>query len=501
MDLNQTNPCDNICDAEPSQDNTELAAQITLLAAYINAATYRFLKFLAEFDRRQGWGGVGISSCAQWLNWKCGISDNAARERVRIAHCLENLPLINKAFENGAVSYSKVRAMTRVATDDNEEYLLSVANYGTANQMEKLVRKYEKVEKNQQKSQQPQDHQQLRELTCRQDDNGMWNIHIKLPQEEGGLVVKAIEEVMRQQDKPLPDVVGYTPISNPPNVSAETFLPESDLIDDADPELEIVEKCNFGQKRADAFTAIIEHYTATASNGVKPLAGHERCQVVLHLDVDTLKHAHDCKQEDANHSDTCGCHAPLLSAPYLDQQWISLENAKRLSCDASLLTVLEDKDGNVFNMGRNARTVAPALKRILDIRDETCRFPGCCESNYVDFHHIQHWAEGGETNPDNLMKLCRFHHLELHKGSYIIEAQTSREDNKQAFIFKTSAGEVMEPSPKLPICTVKSYFERQWPEVTSLTGNNYPRGEKMDYGMAIDGLVQSQQQPEADVCY
>ena len=102
----------------------ELGNNLTLVAAYINAASYQFLKMLAEFDRRKCWANDGARCCSQWLNWKCGISRSAARDKLRMAHCLEKLPEINKAFAKGDLSYSKVRAMTRIATDDNEKYLL-----------------------------------------------------------------------------------------------------------------------------------------------------------------------------------------------------------------------------------------------------------------------------------------------------------------------------------------------------------------------------------------
>ena len=138
---------------------------------------------------------------------------------------------------------------------------------------------------------------------------------------------------------------------------------------------------------------------------------------------------------------------------------------------------------HVLNLSRNARVVTPPLKRALDIRDETCRFPGCCESRYVDFHHIQHWACGGETNPDNLVKLCRFHHRELHKGSFSIEVEDNS-DNRQELIFKTNNGQVMEPNPRLPICTFEDYFEQQWPEIHSRTGRT------MDYHLAVGSLAQ-----------
>ncbi|NQZ12238.1 MAG: DUF222 domain-containing protein [Algicola sp.] len=393
MDINQTNILDSMVDPEREENNAQLGKKITLLSAYINAATYKFLKLISEFDRCKGWNTGGVRSCAHWLNWKCGIDDNAARERVRIARCLDGLPLINKAFESGEISYSKVRAITRVATDENEDYFLMIAEHGTASHIEKLVRKYQLVVKNQNREPQVDEYED-RMLVTYQDDDGMWEIRARLPQVEGGLVVKAIEEIVRQQNKPLP-----APVCTRTNVSAETYSDEPELIETA----------TFAQRRADAICAMAEHYIASASTdedgGLKSLAGHERCQVVLHLDVETLKQAHYCEH---NAAENCSCdhHGPLNRPPHLDKQWISMENAKRLSCDASLLTVLED-NGDVLNISRNTRTIPPTLSRALNIRDETCRFPGCCESRYVDFHHIEHWCNYGETKKDNLVKLCR----------------------------------------------------------------------------------------------
>ena len=127
------------------ESNDQLADRITTLAGQINAANYRFLKLIAEFDRRQAWAGYGIRSCAHWLSWKCGFDMNTAREKVRVARALEELPAINAAFEKGELSFSKVRAMTRAATDINEDYLLMIAEYGTTQQMETLVKSFRTV--------------------------------------------------------------------------------------------------------------------------------------------------------------------------------------------------------------------------------------------------------------------------------------------------------------------------------------------------------------------
>jgi len=108
-------------------DNAELVRAITRLAGHINAAQYRFLKMLAALVERNAWGGNGIKSPAHWLNYYCGINLGAAREKVRVAKCLATLPKIDAAFRSGAISYSKVRAMTRSATPDNEDFLLRIA--------------------------------------------------------------------------------------------------------------------------------------------------------------------------------------------------------------------------------------------------------------------------------------------------------------------------------------------------------------------------------------
>ncbi|MCB1853404.1 MAG: DUF222 domain-containing protein, partial [Halieaceae bacterium] len=92
----------------PARDLAVLEDEITELAAHLNAATYRLLTLIAEFDQRAGWSGAGLKSCAHWLNWKCGIALGAAREKVRVAHALQNLPLTSAALRGGCISYSKV---------------------------------------------------------------------------------------------------------------------------------------------------------------------------------------------------------------------------------------------------------------------------------------------------------------------------------------------------------------------------------------------------------
>ena len=118
----------------------ELATEICTLGGHINAANHRLLVLIAEFDRRQGWSDSATQSCAHWLNWKCGIALGAAREKVRVARALENLPKVAAAMKSGMLSYSKAREITRVGNSENESFLLEIAEHGTAAHVENLGR-------------------------------------------------------------------------------------------------------------------------------------------------------------------------------------------------------------------------------------------------------------------------------------------------------------------------------------------------------------------------
>jgi len=177
-------------DPEPALSTPELIAQITELAGHLNAGTYRWLVLIAEFDRRGAWNCGLTKSCAHWLNWKCGLDLGAAREKVRVAHALESLPLISAAMARGELSYSKVRALTRVACAGTEGALLAMALHGTASQVEKLVRHYRHVLEVAELSREARQYRN-RSLSWRYG-------------EDGSIVIKALHAALK--DLPLPDV-------------------------------------------------------------------------------------------------------------------------------------------------------------------------------------------------------------------------------------------------------------------------------------------------------
>jgi len=446
-----------------TSSNDQLADQITTLAGQINAANYHFLTLIAEFERRKAWSGYGLRSCAHWLNWKCGIDMGAAREKVRTALALTTLPKTKTAFQKGELSFSKVRALTKIATPKNESFLLNIAEYGTAHHMEKLIKSYRTVDQTLNAEDLKQDttkqdirkedkQKENRSVICYQDNDGMWIIHAKLPPEEGSLVAKTLKE--------LGDKLAETEIqaeaqseqkdnTEPKNVSAETFsLNKTE------------EKLTFPQRRADALIALSEHYLATvhnasantptnaSTNTLTALKSAERCQLILHIQ------AGDQNRHPAN----------------LDGQWLTPSAARRMACDAGLLIVEED-------------------------------------------HHIKHWADGGETKLDNLVTLCRYHHRELHKGSFYLSLKpaATNSDKPTRFAqrlcfskieqywnapFNRTADFIIAPSPAEFTCAHSNSHELKdaipeeiYQTINEKTAVTKWAGERMDLSMAIDGLL------------
>ncbi len=206
-------PVTTVCDHDPAQ----LGREITLLSAQINVANYRLLKLIADFDVLGGWRcGGAMRSCAHWLAANCGMTIGAARERVRVARRLAGLPEVEQAFSVGELSFSKVRAITRVATPENESLLLALAERASASHLEQLVSRYQPVDELGLKDlgadelaaeagvdegaaavDEEARREHARELYWFQDEDGMWVIHGRLPPEQGQLVVKALEAVAR----------------------------------------------------------------------------------------------------------------------------------------------------------------------------------------------------------------------------------------------------------------------------------------------------------------
>ena len=428
-----------------------LADEITEMAAHLAAGTCQLLELIHIFDEEKGWCFPGIASCAHWLNWKCSMSIGTAREHVRVARALPALPKILAAFKIGKVSYSKVRAMTRVATRRNEDVLLNVAFHGTAAHVETHVRLYRQVKRSEALEQGELQHARRR-LSLYQENDGSWVMSGRFSPEQGALISTALEaakEQLFEEQKQVPEEVDKEVDQNLP---IDKVLPYA-----------------FQSRRSDALERMAEGFLA----GVKSEAsGGDRYLVNIHTDVETLK------------QDGTGAESELE-----DKGHVSAETSRRMACDCAVVHWQDNKEGEPLNVGRKTRSIPPAIRRALKRRDGGCRFPGCSCSKFVDAHHIKHWADGGETSMENLVLLCRRHHRLVHEEGFGLSRGVDGTVN-----FSLPDGKAIPAGPDGRFSgNVVALRVRNKEKGLNITPDRIVTrwcGEKMDHQMAVLGLLQ-----------
>ena len=499
----QTSP---IANPVTNRNIDDLEEEIISLAQHMNQDEYRFLVMVREFDIRQGWRAYQFNNCAEWLNMKCGISPGTAREKVRVALALLDLPQCSEGFAKGELSYSKVRAMTRAANVFNEATLVDYALKATAHQVEEHCRRLRNADRRQ-STPDARRAWQARSLkrTCHPD--GMMSIYVELPREQGELVMKALEMAMAaaagdtadqayqmyaaadaagQGDKvndKVGDAAGHTGNtadqankagqahatgkadvkagdavsqtgdtadqankdgqSHAANVKdglahavdqAATITGEKDGVAPAagkaaantkdkagkrdtaaQKQAEYQQSNAFFARQADALVAVARGYLS--GNGGEKQAKSDNYQVVVHVDAAAL-------QDKGGKSD------------------LPVESVRRIACDADLVAVTRDAKGNLLNLGRKHRVVSPQLKRALLARDKCCTYPSCSHEQFLEAHHVMHWADGGETSLDNTRLICNRHHRLLHEGGFTIHKNFAGE-----WYFRTAEGKVLPEAP------------------------------------------------------
>jgi hypothetical protein len=352
----------------------------------MNSECYQMLVFVRELDDRFGWKQWSYKNCAEWLAWRSEISLSAAREKVRTAHALRGLPLISAAFAEGRLSYSKVRALTRVTDRQHEDLLLAYALSTTAENVEERCRQIRNVA--------PESVHDSRRAWKRRS-RSMWRakargtlrLTLEVPIEEGELIARAID----------------------------CAVAAGEVTTDIDPRVVVESKATAWQaQQADALLAIVRSYL-DGGRGGEGGSTADHYQVVVHADAKSLRGGTGCSD-------------------------LSIETVKRLLCDCSFVTVFEDESGHPLDVGRKQRTVSTSLRRALYARDRGCTFPGCPRKRYLDGHHLEHWINGGETKPENMALLCTYHHRLLHEGGFSIVKEA---DDSLRFV--TADGRTIPP--------------------------------------------------------
>lgn len=309
--------------------------------------------------------------------------------------------------------------LTRVAEPANEQPLVELAEVMTASQLQRAVGAYRRVTREEAATQQEGEF-----ISYRWSDDGSLAMRARLAAEDGALVLRALEagrEALweRGRAETIADAVSRGEEHARPS-NAEALVAMADLA--------------------------LESPEGTRTGG-------ERYQVVVHVDAGTLTHDADgrCELDDGRQ--------------------LAAETARRLSCDDSVVE-LHEREGAILSLGRKRRSISPALRRALAARDRRCRFPGCDNHRYVDGHHVEHWSQGGETNLDNLLLLCRRHHRLVHERGYTIELG----DDGEAF-FTNQYGVQLENVPRPP------------PFLPDGETCRNGTGDRMDLSLAVDAMI------------
>jgi hypothetical protein len=469
-----------------------LEAQICELAGHLTAATCRFLVLLGDFDARDGWASWDMPSCAAWLSWKCQMASGTAREHVRVARALRDLPVIRADFAAGKLSYAKVRALTRIATPATDQGLAEIAAPMTGDQLERFARAHRRVTRTDDTTTRIK-----RRLAWRIEDDGTLAGTFRLPPLAGAVLLQALRAAASDLEHPHPRHDGNTTAQTPPAPAADTLAapaaPAAETTPRAAGETPAEEPgAPSGQAPAAAGgtsgASGAEPVTATSSNLADALLviaeaflaskaaaadNPDVYQVIIHVGTDTLTTrnpaAHDPAAADLSSgspvtnsdepatgssaetpptrrvpghpADPARCHVD-------DGPAISVNTADMILCTATLSWMLHDHDGTLLDVGRRRRKPTAALRRAARERDHgRCRHPGC-ESRRVDLHHIRHWINGGKTCLDNIISLCKAHHMLIHQRDYLIAPAPGG-----TFTFYRPDGTLLPTSPAPPPIT------------------------------------------------
>jgi hypothetical protein len=485
-------------------DESELDArevELAELSAHLDAATHRQLTLIRIMDVSERWAKRGAKSCAHWLAWRVGLDPGAARERVRVARKLGELPAIDHALRRGALSYSKARAMTRVATPSNEARLLGIAEGTTAAHLEKVCRGVRQQQREDGRA--AEDGAPERYVRLRHRGDGTVRFEAVLLPDEAERVMEALRSVRAAMSEGLE--------MKPDQADALARIADAVLAGDLSARdssgtgvsgaVEREREGDDAEESRGSDTAIDEaRDTMSAAPSRARTCGADRAQVVVHFTEDLIDGGHSSlRHSSLRHSSlrhsSLRHSVPSMEAVLDDGGRVSAETFRRLACDCSLLGVLEDGRGAPLDIGRKTRRIPPALRRAVMLRDRCCRFPGCTHDRYIDLHHLEHWLHGGETSKQNLLALCTAHHRLVHEGGFTLQ---TGEDGEPRFMAPDRHLIPFVPTPSAAPADPLSAFEHAHAELAihEETGLTSWDGEPVDCRACVGAVCAADEEPD-----
>lgn len=408
-------------DPVPREEAEALAAKVMAAAADVAKQEAVFLELVGEFDAIRGsawWDGIG--STAQWLSWACSIAPGTAREHVRVARALRRMPTAREAFVVGELTYSKVRELTRVvdqldedARQDqqpdpsrseqpqmNEEALVEFARACTASQLARSISGWRAA-----KGTSRMRRKRQRVAWVVQEDG---NVHFTavLPPEEAASLIAAVQAAS--------DAIADDETRTGPHVPSDADADGVAVDADADPKESPEQRLH--RTRVEG---LVEIATCYLNSRPEDRSGEDRTMVVVEVNADALR------QEEPERSRGNVEERPLIpTCRVRNSAAIEADDARRALCDSTVLGIITDTKGMPLAVGREQRLVTRHQRRALLVRDGKCQFPGCLRTRRLKAHHLISWLNGGPTDLDNLILLCQRHHTRVHEDGITITACT-----------------------------------------------------------------------------
>jgi hypothetical protein len=406
--LRRRPPCRNFGGDPRSQ---ELAGRIAERAGRISALLREQLADIAEFDRAEAWRGDGAISMIAWVTGSCGVSTSTARQWVRSAAHLETLPCLAEGLASGELSLDLVEPLAEVATPESDAALREASARWSVRQARDLAA-WEKARLD-----------AKAEADAQAEAESGSNPQSVTPS-EGGAAREFERRTLRFNDTRRSVWVAFT---KDDYAMAKSVLVGRVAAGEREQESDALGYVPYDQRLYDALLAVLQVGNGSRSEDGQPVGVAVRPRVVVHAPLELLV---GCSNEGVAEIAGIGP--------------VSADVVRRLACDANVDLAVEDREGSILNQGRARRDPTPVQRVEIDRRDKGCRFPGCSYTEFTNVHHIQHWADGGLTNLDNLVTLCGRHHRAVHELGWSVAG-----DADAVLTFTGPHGRAMQsvPSP------------------------------------------------------
>lgn len=348
---------------------------------------------LAEAERRDAAREVGAVDTAGWMRSIAGVSRREALGRARTATGLESLPEVTGALAEGRITHGHAQALTQIAMPadvdlgidpdldfptaarriaeaarNNQPELIRAAESMSVEEYRRFLRRWADVAAGDDGAERDLRQRKRRRVTTFDADDGMRGLRALLPADQFAIFeneLRRLAEARWRAEHPDADGVPATELSCP-------------------------------QRNADALVDMARRSREFGDNNGEPLGSH--VDVMVLIDAETLQH---------------GMHEHSR-CEFDDTTPVSPVAARRLLCDADVLTAALNRPSLKLDLGYSRRAAGVSLRKALIARDRTCTAPGCDRPHWMcEIHHIVPWAKGGPTNLDNLTLLCSRHH-QLH---------------------------------------------------------------------------------------